>query len=87
MSAPDTNTDEQTRRHRPFLVGIGFALVAAILVVLVALFTPGEQAGEDTSGDAMTGPGSPALAPAEMDAPYTAAPGDPAPSSDNTDGN
>lgn len=55
MSAPDTEVEKQTRRHRPSLVGIALAVIAAIVAVAVfSLWDPvprGEQA-------------APALAPA-----------------------
>ncbi len=83
MSAPDTNTSKQVSRHRPLLIGITLAVLASILAVLISA-NLGDEPSEATSGETgTTGPGSPALAPAEMDAPYLADPGDPAPADTN----
>lgn len=38
MSAPDTNVEKQAKRHKPSLVGIGAAVIFA-LVLLFALIT------------------------------------------------
>ena len=84
MSAPDTNTTKQTRRHRPVLIGISLAALAVILVILMSVNLGNEDASTSPSDEsAITGPGSPALAPAEMDAPYLSDPGAPAPSDNN----
>lgn len=45
MSAPDTNTKKEVRRHRPSLLGIGAAVVFA-LVLLFALITWVTSEGE-----------------------------------------
>ena len=42
MSAPDTNTEKQVRRHRPALYGIA-AVTAAVLVFIVAAQTAPED--------------------------------------------
>ncbi|MEJ6389459.1 hypothetical protein [Gymnodinialimonas ulvae] len=35
MSAPDTNIDKQTRRHKPSLFGIALALIVAAVAAAV----------------------------------------------------
>lgn len=44
MSAPDTNTEKQTRRHRPVLVGIA---VVALFAAIVFMFNVGSTVDED----------------------------------------
>lgn len=83
MSAPDTNTTKQTRRHRPVFLGIAAAVLAAILVILISANLGGgieDDPTEASSDDsAVTAPGDPALAPAEPDAPWLGDPGETAP--------
>lgn len=53
MSPPDTNTEKQERRHRPVLRGILLAVAVAALAILgVWAFDPGEEGNEAASGDA-----------------------------------
>jgi len=50
MSAPETNTQRQERRHRPALIGIAAALVlAAVAAIIMAFFSvpSSEQAAPD----------------------------------------
>ncbi len=59
MSAPDTNTERQKRRHRPALMGIGTA--GAVAVVLLAgllvyiTVTADAPEGAETQIDGRTG--------------------------------
>ncbi|MBS0123576.1 hypothetical protein [Thetidibacter halocola] len=50
MSAPDTNLDKQTRRHRPALAGIALAVAVAGLMLagyLIILAERGNTPGEE----------------------------------------
>ena len=50
MSAPETNTERQERRHRPALIGIAVALVIAVVAAIVMAFVSvpsSEQAAPD----------------------------------------
>jgi len=49
MSAPDTNTRKQTRRHRPALLGIAAAVAVAVVVAVVALVVPRIPADEQAT--------------------------------------
>ncbi|ETX15620.1 hypothetical protein OCH239_14345 [Roseivivax halodurans JCM 10272] len=55
MSAPDTNTDKEEKRHRPALLGIRASMVyAAILLVALVMwmsFSSGEDTGEPGGDD------------------------------------
>lgn len=57
MSAPDTNTKKQAKRHRPALLGIGSSILFALLLLLgliVFLFVgregPGDPADDPAAG-------------------------------------
>lgn len=40
MSAPDTNTEKQAKRHRPALIGIAIAVaVGVICAVIITIFS------------------------------------------------
>lgn len=58
MSAPNTNIDQEAKRHRPSLRGIAFALGA--IVVLVAIFgifgTPGWDSSVDQAAPEKASP-------------------------------
>ncbi len=44
MSAPDTNVEKQTRRHKPALIGMGVALLFGLLVFGLNVFETVEEA-------------------------------------------
>ncbi len=46
MSAPETNIEKQTRRHKPSLVGIVIAAAAVVLILLVVFGWPGGASDE-----------------------------------------
>ncbi|MCC5965201.1 MAG: hypothetical protein JJU24_03605 [Natronohydrobacter sp.] len=48
MSAPDTNTTKQAKRHKPSLLGISFAVIVAGLL-LIWMLTRVLVTGEDTA--------------------------------------
>ena len=50
MSAPDTNIERQTRRHKPSLWGIGIALAAAAVFAITALLSEGVPADQQAAG-------------------------------------
>ncbi|QXT39109.1 hypothetical protein [Gymnodinialimonas ceratoperidinii] len=50
MSAPNTNTERQARRHKPALWGIIIAIVAAGLFILWALLNDGTPLDEQAAG-------------------------------------
>ncbi len=51
MSAPDTNTKKQTKRHKPSLVGISLAVIVAGLL-LIWMLSRVLVTGEETSDQA-----------------------------------
>ncbi len=59
MSAPDTNTKKQAERHKPALLGMGSAILFALLLLLgliVFLFaTGGAPDNEQPQVDGRTG--------------------------------
>ncbi|MEJ6402595.1 hypothetical protein [Yoonia sp. 2307UL14-13] len=59
MSAPDTNVEKQTRRHRPSLLGIsvavGFALILLCGLIIFVVERGQEPAGADDQIDGRTG--------------------------------
>ncbi len=50
MSAPETNVERQTRRHRPALIGIGLAVAAAVIFAFVAFTSEGVPADDQAAG-------------------------------------
>lgn len=50
MSAPDTNVERQTRRHKASLWGIGIAVAAAAVFAVVAMLSDGVPADEQAAG-------------------------------------
>lgn len=56
MSAPDTNVDRQTEKHKPSLLGIGavvvFAVIALGLFLLMVFDRGGEQDKVETPATA-----------------------------------
>ncbi|WP_224826175.1 hypothetical protein [Cognatishimia sp. MH4019] len=44
MSAPDTNVEKQSRRHKPALIGIAVALVFGVLIFGLNVFETVEEA-------------------------------------------
>ena len=46
MSAPDTNVERQTRKHKPALLGMAAAAVIAVIAAIVALNWQGVPADE-----------------------------------------
>jgi hypothetical protein len=38
ISAPDTNTDKQEKRHKPALLGIRGAMIFGVLMIILLLF-------------------------------------------------
>ena len=51
MSAPDTNVEKQTRRHRPSLGGIAFAVAVAAILLAGYIFMIA-SGGSDEAEDA-----------------------------------
>lgn len=51
MSAPDTDLEKQTRRHRGPMVGITFGLALAALLALAAFVWPGIPLDEQAAAD------------------------------------
>lgn len=51
MSAPDTNTKKQAKRHKPSLLGISLAVIVASLL-LIWMLTRVMVTGEDTGDQA-----------------------------------
>lgn len=52
MSAPDTDTERQVRRHRPALLGIGAAVTVALVLLaalMVWVFAAGDEPGDDAA--------------------------------------
>ncbi len=49
MSAPDTNVDKQTKRHKGALAGIAAAVIFAFVIAVVWV---GGIMGDDKTGDA-----------------------------------
>lgn len=54
MSSPDSNIEKQKRRHRPSLIGIGAALLAAAVLLIVVTGWPNQTADEDQAAPATT---------------------------------
>ena len=50
MSAPDTNLERQTRRHKPSLWGITAVLALAATFAVVAMMSEGVPADEQAAG-------------------------------------
>lgn len=50
MSAPDTNTEKQARRHKPAIWGIIIAVCAAVVFILWALLNDGMPLDEQAAG-------------------------------------
>lgn len=48
MTAPDTNVERQTRRHKPALLGIGAAVAAVLAFILLAQTAPDNDATTPT---------------------------------------
>lgn len=48
MSAPDTNIEKQTRRHRPPLVGFAVVVVAVLAFVVLSQMAPENDATTPT---------------------------------------
>lgn len=48
MTAPDTNIEKQKSRHRPALVGIGAAVAAILVFVVLAQMAPDDDATPPT---------------------------------------
>lgn len=40
MSAPKTNIEKQTRRHKPSVIGISVAVIAAVVILVVVFAWP-----------------------------------------------
>lgn len=57
MTAPDTNTTKQARRHRPAMIALAICLVVIVLYTLTSVFWPtppiedqaAPEAGVDTT--------------------------------------
>ncbi|MFC3616012.1 hypothetical protein ACFORG_19850 [Lutimaribacter marinistellae] len=54
MSAPETNVERQSRRHKPSLFGIGAAVLAAA-VIGVVIWMLGDLSSEEQSTAAPVG--------------------------------
>ncbi len=54
MSAPETNVERQSRRHKPSLLGIGGAIVAAAIIGGV-IWMMGDLTSEEQSTAAPVG--------------------------------
>ncbi|WP_044007037.1 hypothetical protein [Jannaschia sp. CCS1] len=50
MSAPDTNIERQTHRHKWSLWGIGIAVTAAAIFAAIALLSDNVPADEQAAG-------------------------------------
>lgn len=50
MSAPKTNVEKQTRRHRPALIGIAVAVVLGVLFFLLNVNSAVDDAGPFLEG-------------------------------------
>ena len=64
MSAPDTDLEKQEKRHKGPLVGMGLAVIAALLLLFVfvsyLVSEGGEPQGAETQIDGRTGIEAPA---------------------------
>lgn len=59
MSAPDTDTEEQEKRHKPTLMGmaaaVGFALILLFVLIVWVVGQGNEPEGADVVIDGRTG--------------------------------
>lgn len=51
MSAPDTNTEKQERRHKPALLGIRGAMIFGALMIVLLIFYVIINGGDPTADD------------------------------------
>lgn len=61
MTAPDTNTEKQKRRHRPALIGIAVSIAVAGLIFLFiigASMDANDDSIVDEAADAVVDPGA-----------------------------
>jgi hypothetical protein len=54
MSAPDTNTDKQEKRHKPALLGIRSAMIVGVLMIILLLFFVLDNGRGDDVTDGVT---------------------------------
>lgn len=58
MTAPDTNIRKQTRRHKPSIIGISVAALAALVIGIVVFALPASEVNDQglaTSPQTTTG--------------------------------